>query len=138
VAELRANLDQADRIQREEYPVVRKASRLELFPELRHSGRVYTQAWEEAAWSLSAVEMYLAEYMAIRKVSRTGHVTVYDHGHYVGRQHQGQSVQVQYDPDRHQWLISNEKGGELRRHPAPEITVEQIFKLTFRKKRKES
>lgn len=136
VAQLQANLDEADRIQREEYPTVREASRLELFPELRHSGRRYTLAWEERTWSLRTVQEQLAEYVAIRKVGATGHVSVYDHGRYVGKQYQGQHVQVQYDPDRGQWLIADAAGRELRRHAAPEISREGIGKLSFRKKRK--
>jgi hypothetical protein len=136
VAALQANLDVADRIQREVYPTSGGASRMELFPTLRHSGRRYTLAWERRTWSLATVEAHLAEYVAIRKVGATGHVSVYDHGRYLGKAYQGQYVQVQYDPDRHQWLIADATGRELRRHPAPEISVEQINKLTFRKKRK--
>jgi hypothetical protein len=134
VAELQANLDEADRIHREEYvtpPAV--ASRLELFPELRHSGRRYTRAGERRAWSLAAVEAHLSAYVAVRRVSATRHATVYDRGRYVGQQHAGSYVQVQYDPQRHGWLIADGEGRELRRHPAPEITREQIAKLTFRK-----
>jgi len=134
-AKLQANLDEADRIQRADYPTVGGASRLELFPQLRHSGRPYSAAWEARHWSLTAVEAHLAEYVAIRKVGATGHVSVYDHGRYVGKQFQGQQVQVQYDPDRHQWLIADALGRELRRHLAPEISREAISKLNFRKKR---
>ena len=136
VAELQANLDEADRIHREEYPTRAGGTRLELFPGLRHSGRTYTRAWEERAWSLRLVETQLSEYVAIRKVCASGHVTVYDHGRYVGKQYQGRYVQVQYDPDGHAWLISDEAGREIRRHAAPEITRERIVKLTFRKKRR--
>lgn len=137
MAALQANLDEADRIQREDYPTPAGPSRLELFPNLRHSGRKYTLVGEEQAWSLRRVETHLAEYVAIRKVGATGHVSVYDHGRYVGKQYQGQYVQVQYDPDRHQWLVSDQQGREIRRHLAPEISREEIGKLTFRKKRKD-
>ena len=137
VAQLQANLDEADRIHREEYVTPpASCSRLELFPALHHSGRRYTRAWERRTWSPAAVEVHLSAYVAIRKVSATGHVTVYDHGRYVGQQHAGSHVQVQYDPQRHGWLIADHQGGELRCHPAPEITREQIAKLTFRKPRR--
>jgi hypothetical protein len=135
-AELQANLDDSDRIQREEYPTPSGHSRLELFPSLCYSGRTYSQEWETATWSLSAVEDHLSEYVAVRKVTAGGHVTVYDHGRYVGKQYAGQQVQVQYDPQSHEWLISDRQGCQLRRHPAPEITRETIVKLTFRKPRK--
>jgi hypothetical protein len=136
VAQLQANLDEADRVHREEYPTASGPSRLELFPGLRHSGRAYTVAWEARAWCLGTVEAQLAEYVATRKVAATGHVSVYDHGRYVGKQYQGQYVQVQYDPDRHQWLISDQQGRIIRHHLAPEITHEEIIKFNFRKKRK--
>jgi hypothetical protein len=136
VAELQARLDEADRIQREEYPAAAGASRLELFPGLGQPARPYTRAWEDEAWSLARVEAHLAEYVAVRRVSAGGHVTVYDHGRYVGVQYARQFVQVQYDPERHQWLVSDRDGRELRRLLAPEISRAEIFKLTFRKKRK--
>lgn len=135
VAQLQANLDEADRIQRQEYPTPAGPSRQALFPALAHSGRRWTAAWEARAWSLVAVEAHLAEYVAVRRVSRSGHVTVYDHGRYVGVQHGGEHVLVQYDPDRHEWLIADRAGRELRRQPAPEITVQEIMTLSFRKPR---
>ena len=135
-AELQANLDEADRIQRDEYPTPAGPSRRALFPGLAHSGRRWTAAWEARGWSLAAVEAHLAQYVAVRRVSRSGHVTVYDHGRYVGVPYAGQHVLVQYDPDRHQWLIADRSGRELRRHPAPEITAEEIMTLNFRKPRR--
>lgn len=135
-AELQANLDAADRIQREEYPTPAGPSRWALFPALAHSGRGWTAAWEARAWSLAAVEAHLAGYVAVRRVSTSGHVTVYDRGRYVGAQYAGQHVLVQYDPDRHGWLIADRAGRELRRHQAPEITAEEIMKLSFRKPRR--
>jgi hypothetical protein len=132
-AELQARLDEADRLQREVYVTAAGASRLELFPALRHSGRAYTAAWEKRAWSLSLVEDHLAEYVGVRRVSSGGHVAIYDRLRYVGRQYTGQCVHVQYDPQAHGWLISDAHGRELRRHEAPEISRDRIVKLTFRK-----
>jgi hypothetical protein len=136
VAELQANLEEADRIQRQEYPTPAGPSRWALFPGLTHSGRRWTAAWEARAWSLAAVEAHLAEYVAVRRVSQSGHVTVYDHGRYVGVQYAGAQVLVQYDPDGHAWLIADGAGRELRRQPAPEITVQGIMTLSFRKPRR--
>lgn len=133
VAELQARLDQADRLQREEYPTAGGASRLELFPELRHSGRPYSLAWERRAWDLSLVEMHLAEYVAVRQVGSNGSVGVYDRARYVGRAYAGQQVLVQYDPQAHGWLITDAQGCELRRQPAPEISRSSIVQLKFGK-----
>jgi hypothetical protein len=138
VAELQARLDEADSIQREEYRTPAGKSRMDLFADLHHSGRRYSLRWEEQAWNLRRVQEQLAEYVAIRKVSATGHMKVYHRRHYVGKQYAGQSVQVPYDPDREQWLVSDEMGRELRRYQAPEISREEIVKLSFRKKPKES
>lgn len=135
-AELQAALDEADRIQREEYPTPAGPSRWALFPGLAHSGRRWTAGWEARAWGLAAVEAHLAGYVAVRRVSKSGHVTVYDRGRYVGLQYGGAQVLVQYDPDRHEWLIADRDGRELRRHPAPEITAQEIMTLTFRKPRR--
>ena len=54
-AELQRRLEEMDVIQRQEYPSVRGRSRLEAFPQLAHSGRAYTRAWEQEHWSLTAV-----------------------------------------------------------------------------------
>lgn len=133
VAELQQRLDEADRLQREEYPTPAGGSRLELFPGLRHSGRPYSPAWERRAWDLQLVEEHLAEYVAVRLVGANGSVGVYDRARYVGRAYAGQHVLVQYDPQMHGWLVTDAQGRELRRHPAPEICRRQIVKLTFGK-----
>ncbi len=122
VAQLQAELDEADRIQREEYPTAGGGTRWELFGELRHSGRRYSRAWEERSWSLAAVEEHLAGYVAVRRVWKSGHVSVYHRGLYVGAQYATRQVQLQYDPQAHGWLISDEEGRELRRHAAAEIS----------------
>jgi hypothetical protein len=132
VAALQARLDEADRLQREAYPTARGGSRLELFPALRHSGRRYSLAWEQRSWDLQRVEDHLAQYSAVRRVGGGGNVGIYDRSRYVGRQYTGQYVLVQYDPQAHGWLISDEHGRELRRHAAPEISRAQIGKMTFR------
>lgn len=138
VAELQARLDEADRLQREEYPTRGGSSRWELFPALRHSGRRYSLVWERRCWNLQRVEDHLAEYVAVRRVGANGNVGVYDRVRYVGRQYAGQHVLVQYDPQAHDWLIADERGRELRRQAAPEICRVEIVKMTFGKTTKSS
>ena len=135
VAELQTRLDEADCNHREHCRLRDGQTRWEMFPELKHSGRKYTQGWEDRHWSLLLVEAHLAEYVATRLVSSTGHVTVYDHGRYVGKQFIGQTVRVQYDPDAHDWLIADRNDKEIRHHTAPEISHAEIIKMSFRKKR---
>jgi hypothetical protein len=129
VAELQARLDEADRLQREAYVTPAGASRLELFPDLRHSGRRYTAAAEARGWRLAQVEEHLAEYVAVRRVGAGGSIFIYRRLRYVGRQYAGQDVQVQYDPQAHGWLVSDAHGRELRRHEAPEISAAALVKL---------
>ena len=133
VAELHTRLQEADRIQRAIYVTAAGASRLELFPALRHSGRPYTTTQERRVWSLSLVEEHLAEYVGVRRVGSGGSIAIYDRLRYVGRQYAGQYVLVQYDPQAHRWVIADAQGKELRRHEAPEITQETIVKMDFKK-----
>ena len=135
VKELQANLNQADRDQREYYPAA-AGSRMELFPSLQHSGQHYDLSWEKRTWSLRAAEHYLAEFVAIRKVSGSGHIRVYYANQYIGVQFKGEYVQVQYDPDRNQWIVSDKEGREVRRLPAAEINHENLVKATCPKNRK--
>ena len=83
-AELHRRLQEMDVIQRQEYPSVGGRSRLEAFPQLAHSGRAYTRAWERAHWSLEAVAAHLAGYAVPRQVNTSGTVSVYNRNHYVG------------------------------------------------------
>lgn len=131
VEQLQQHLDEADRIHREEYPIQGGRSRLELFPQLEHSGRGYSLSWEKRNWSMAAVQEHLSEYVAVRRVFSSGHVRVYNQSRYLGKQYAGHRVQVQYDPDTQEWLFSDEKGQELRRHVASEINRQQLVKMTF-------
>jgi hypothetical protein len=62
--ELQRRLEEMDGIQRQEYPSLHGRSRLEAFPQLNHSGRAYSPAWERRHWSLAAVLTHLAQKQA--------------------------------------------------------------------------
>jgi transposase InsO family protein len=81
VAELQAHFDQMDLWQRERYPAVGGRSRGEAFPELAQVRQRYTRGWEQRHWDLTRAVQHLAGYVAARRVSRSGHVSVYDHGY---------------------------------------------------------
>lgn len=135
VEQLQANLDEADQIHREEYLLPEGKTRWQLFSGLAHSGRRYSQRWEKANWSLLRVKEYLSEYVGSRKVSSSGHISMYYRNHYVGIQYAGQEVQIQYDPLAHQWLVSDWAGCELRRYEAEVISRRQIESMSFRKQK---
>jgi hypothetical protein len=130
VAELQRHLDEVDHIQRECYPAVGGLSRLAAFPQLRHSGRVYTQKWEAQSWSLERVQHHLADYV-VPRIVHSGRVIVYDNGYYVSRKYDRQTLYVHLDPDSGQWVITDVEGRALRQHEAREITRERIVKLNL-------
>jgi hypothetical protein len=115
---------------------VRGRSRLEAFPELAHSGRAYTRAWERAHWSLAAVAAHLAGYAVPRRVDKSGTVSVYNRNHYVGKCHAGKTVHVMFDPEAIEWIFADEKGQQLRSRPATEISRKAIIGLMVTNRRK--
>jgi transposase InsO family protein len=133
--ELQQRLDDDDRLQREQYPVVKTLSRWQLFPELAHSGRRYRATAEKKSWDLDRVRQHLAGYAVPRKVDCTGQVSLYNRNYYVGVVHAGQTVYVMFDPHNSDWLFANADGNQLRSQPAVEITAERIcsLKLTGKK-----
>jgi hypothetical protein len=129
VEHLQAEVDEADRLQREAYPLVQGRSRLELFPQLRHSGRAYGVADEKSGWDLQRVLGHLSGYAVTRRVDRTGQVSLYNRNYYVGIKHKGTTVCVMFDPQSREWLFTDEAGRQVRSQPAREISAEQIRTL---------
>ena len=129
VQELQRRLTAMDRIQREVYPVQDGRSRWDLFPQLRHSGRPYTRAWEEHHWSLASALGHLSEYVVARVVDKTGQVSLYNRNHYVGTLHAGKDVYVWFDPQQHEWIFADAHEYELRRKPAPYLNHQAIVHL---------
>jgi hypothetical protein len=54
-AAVQAALDESDEVQRSHMTYRDGRSRLEAYPELAHSGRDYSRAWEQATWDLALV-----------------------------------------------------------------------------------
>jgi hypothetical protein len=128
---LQRRLDEMDRIQREEYPVRRGLSRVQLWPELGRPRRGYTAAWEEAHWSLALAEEYLAGRVAVRRVGAGGRLWLYNRRAQVGRQHAGQTAYVVYDPEGHDWVVASRQGAYWTRVPAPEVSRERVVGLSL-------
>ena len=127
--ELQQRLDNMDRIQRELYPSIQGHSRSQAFPQLQHSTRTYSKAWERRTWNLELVLAHLADYGVSRRVDRKGQVSVYNRNHYIGRQYSGQDVYVVLDPVDREWVFSTREGVQLRHKPAAEVDRERIIKL---------
>jgi transposase InsO family protein len=128
-AELQKRLTVMDQIQREDYPVQGDRSRLALYPQLQHSGRPYTEAWEAANWSMDQAIAHLTEYVVTRRVDKTGQVSLYNRNHYVGVMHAGKTVYVMFDPEQHAWVFADEDQHELRRKPAAYLSQASITGL---------
>jgi hypothetical protein len=133
--ELQRRLRQMDQIQREEYPSMRGRSRLEAYPELPHSGRAYSRHWERQHWDLDLALALLAASVMRRKVDPCGSVSLYNRNYYVGKPHARRQIYVLFDPHRREWVFSDERGCQLRSHPAEEICRERIEALTVTNRR---
>lgn len=133
--ELQARLDRMDQVHREVYPYRERLSRMAYFPGLAHSGRPYHRDSEDALWEWSRVADHLSGYVLVRRVDRSGLVSLYNRGHYVGKIHQGKDVYVMYDPGRNEWFFTDLEGRQLRRHPAEELSQERVMKLNVTHRR---
>lgn len=127
--DLQDHCDREDHVRRDLYPAVGGRSRRAAFPALEHSGRSCSRGWERRHWDLHRAVQHLAGYQAVRTVSTAGHVAVYDHAYYVGRQHVGRPVYVPLDPDAREWLFSDQEGRELRKHAAKHLTRARLLAL---------
>lgn len=128
--ELQQRINQMDAIQRESYPVHGDKSRQALYPDLTHSGRRYTTRWEQEHWNLAPVLAHLAEYAVTRRVDKSGRVSLYNRGYYVGVIHQGKTVYVMFDADKSEWFFADDEGRHLNRQPSKEITLSNIQSLS--------
>jgi len=118
-----------DEIQREEYPSLDGQSRLQVYPQIKHSGRTYTAAWEKKHWNQTKVLEHLAGYAVVRRVDRGGMISLYNRNHYVGTLHKGKSVFVMVDPGVCEWIAADEQERQLRRWPAVELEAPRIRNL---------
>lgn len=135
VRQLQRRFNEEDRIQREEYPSIAGQSRLAAYPNLRHSGRRYSWAWEQRHWDSQHVAWQLAGYVVGRRVDCCGKIGVYHHKLYIGTQHQGQEVLVQLDPERREWVVSSRTGQQLHRTPAAMLQPQRIRRLQVAQRR---
>jgi hypothetical protein len=128
--QLQQGSDVAARRQRERYPYRQGKSRMEVFPQLQHSGREYSLRWEEENWSLELAEAVLADVVEPRRVDRSGCVSLYSRNVYVGKSWAQNTVWVRYDPQKHQWMFSDPENRLLNHQDAPEICRDRIIDLT--------
>jgi hypothetical protein len=133
--ELQRRLERMDRLHREVYPYRERLSRMDHFPGLRHSGRPYDRDSEAKDWQWSRVAEHLSTYALMRQVDRSGCVSLYNRGRYVGTIHKGKNVYVMYDPNLNEWVFADREGRQLRRQPADELSQERVVNLDVARRR---
>lgn len=129
-AELQRCCDRLDRRQREQYPYRDQKSRLQVFPQLKHSGHRYRARQEGARWQASRVHELVSRWVVERVVDCNGNVSVYNRGRYVGKPYIGTRVCVSLDPSGPTWVIADPKGTQLRTHAAEELSAARIRTLS--------
>jgi transposase InsO family protein len=127
--ELQRRCDALDRRQRERYPYQDGQSRAEVYPDLKHSGRKYSQRQEARRWDVRLAWAAVAQAVGKRRVDRTGTVSVYNRNRYVGKAYIGTEVYVTLDPTGPTWVIADDQGRQLRTHGAEELAAERIRSL---------
>jgi hypothetical protein len=128
-AEFQGRLDDEDDVQRARYPHGSFGSRMEAYPDLAHSGRPYSVAWERANWSWDAVLAALAGEAVPRRVDCSGKVGVYHDKLYVGTVNRGKEVVLQFDAGTAEWVIGGRDGVELCRRPLTQFDAAGLLQL---------
>lgn len=123
--------------QRDRYPLANGQTRSQLHPELSQNKRSYDVTTEAVHWKLSRVCDYLAGFEFQRKVEKNGRISLFANTYSVGKAYQRQHLTVQLDPTTREWVLSDETGHEIRRHPAKELTYDQIQHLQLAKRRRQ-
>jgi transposase len=138
LAELQRRLQEQDYIQRALYPSIHGRSRMEAFPELKHSGRVYQPETEASQWKLKRVLEALAESLVVRRVDASGTISLYNRNRYVSKAMKSQDIYVSLDPIEVEWLCSGRDGVCYHRLKADELTTDRIRGLNVSHHRERS
>ena len=129
VHQLQLRLNHEDQIQREVYPSIQGQSRLAAFPDLRHSGRPYSLRWERVFWDWQRVLEHMSGYCVRRRIDQSGKIGVYHTKLYVGTMHKRRDAYLQFDPDRLEWIVSDDQGRQLRAVPVEGWTPSAVRHL---------
>ena len=133
--ELKEHLDWACRTQRHEYPSIRGASRTDAYPQLMTPRRPYQPDHESGLWELARVDRWLAAGVWVRRVAKTGVISMYGHRRSLGRMYSGQAVVVRFDAANRDWVVSDAAGNALAQYLASELSQARIVSLAVGRKR---
>ena len=135
-ADCQERVDWAVRTQRERYRLADGQTRLQAYPDLYANPRGYDALQDSYQWSLQSVRHYLSGFSFQRKVEKNGRITLFSNNYSVGRAYARRVVEVHFDELTDCWVMCDEYGVELRRHPAKELSYEQISQLKLAKRRR--
>lgn len=121
-------------VQRNRYPVHHQQARTILYPSLFTNPRTYDPAAADTSWQIDRVYAYLADYVFERRVGKTGQISLFSSTYHVGAVYRSQTVYVQLDAHHAAWIIRDEQGRELKRHPTQEINRDTIESFTLSKR----
>lgn len=122
--------------QRERYPVDKGQSRIQKYPDLYANPRGYEAQHDSQLWSRYHVRHYLRDFSFQRKVEKNGAISLFANSYYVSQKYVKRYVEVHFDDLSDYWIICDEYGEELRRHPAKELNYEIISQLRLAKRRR--
>lgn len=122
--------------QRERYRVDKGQTRIQKYPDLYANPRGYEPQQDSWMWSRDRVRQYLSGFSFQRKVEKNGRITLFANEYYLARKYARRHVEVHFDEVTEHWLICDEFGNELRRHPAKELNYELISQLRLAKRRR--
>jgi hypothetical protein len=135
-SELQRRLDELDRWQRDLYPTADGRPRGEVYPGLKHSGRRYEAVREPACWDLRRAWAWVGSHLVPRQVDSQGKVSLYNRAYSVGLMCRGRRIWVGFDSERGEWMFQDEKGQEIRRQAASELSAERIVALEVTHRRR--
>jgi hypothetical protein len=140
LADLQSELDVARKQLNEDYPSRAKGCAglppLQAHPELRAPRHPYHPDLETSLFDLRRVDAYLCSLSFLRRVSKTGQITLGgQHAYYnLDRLYAGQIVQVRFDPTDRSFVVGlpDEPGNvqEIKRWPARGLSADEILGLS--------
>ena len=97
--------------------------------------RPFDPAREAEVFDAQRVWDYLAGRRWTRRVDKAGQISVYNRALGVGKRWKGQEVLLQFDAEAVAWVVRDDRGTELARHPAAELSRGRILALDVSHKR---
>lgn len=120
--------------QRERYRVEKGQTRIQKHPDLYANSRGYEPDRDSQLWSWHRIRHYLSGFCFQRKVEKNGRISLFANSYYLSRDYARRTVEVHFDDLTRHWVICNEFGEALRRHPAKELSYELISQLRLAKR----